>query len=96
MSVDPSQNSLKPSPVPGPSTDTSAPGLTPMKSSAANAVIGSTVEDPEMMIDPFTEPPPATWSTFLVHAPAVRPTRAITTANAIATTVRAGVGGRNS
>ena len=54
MSVSPSQNRTNPSPVPGPSTvietseDTSS-----LKSSATRLVIGSTVEEPEIVIVPL-------------------------------------------
>jgi hypothetical protein len=58
MSVWPSQNSSKPSPVPGPSTAMSTLLFSPVKASAASDVIGSTVDDPEMLIEPETSPPP--------------------------------------
>ncbi len=54
MSVSPSQNRTNPSPVPGPSTvietseDTSS-----LKSSATRLVIGSTVEEPEIVMVPL-------------------------------------------
>ena len=54
MSVSPSQNSLNPSPVPGPSTVTETPGATSSNSSATRIEIGSTVEEPEMVTPPDT------------------------------------------
>ena len=54
MSVSPEQNSLKPSPVPGPSTVTDTSGVTSSNSSATRIEIGSTVDEPEI----FTEPEP--------------------------------------
>ena len=54
MSVSPSQNSLNPSPVPGPSTVTDTSGATSSNSSATRIEIGSTVEDPEMVTLPDT------------------------------------------
>ena len=81
MSVSPSQNRTNPSPVPGPSTvietseDTSS-----LKSSATRLVIGSTVEEPEIVMVPLRSwaveplappvlpvPPP---SSSLLHAAA--------------------------
>ena len=54
MSVSPSQNSLNPSPVPGPSTVTETSGATSSNSSATRIEIGSTVEEPEMVTLPDT------------------------------------------
>ena len=54
MSVLPSQNRTNPSPVPGPSTDADTPGLVPLKFSVTRFVIGSTVDEPEMLSDPVT------------------------------------------
>ena len=54
MSVAPSQNSLKPSPVPGPSTVTDTSGATSSNSSATRIEIGSTVDEPEMFTSPET------------------------------------------
>ena len=55
MSVSPVQNSLKPSPVPGPSTVTSTPGSTSSNSSATRTEIGSTVEEPEIFTSPVMD-----------------------------------------
>jgi hypothetical protein len=52
MSVSPAQNFLNPSPVPGPSTLIPTSGCPARNASALIALIGSTVDDPEMMIDP--------------------------------------------
>jgi len=54
MSVSPAQNSLKPSPVPGPSTVTDTSGATSSNSSATRIEIGSTVDEPEMFTEPDT------------------------------------------
>ena len=54
MSVSPSQNSLKPSPVPGPSTVTDTSGATSSNNSATRIEIGSTVDEPEMFTSPET------------------------------------------
>ena len=86
-SVSPAQNSLKPSPVPGPSTEISTLPFWPMKSSATRAVMGSTVDEPEMVIEPSTEvsaEPPVvvsvssvltepSSSSFALQAPSIRP-----------------------
>src|SRR5918996_1775881 len=58
MSISPLQNSSKPSPVPGPSTAMSTPSFSVMNASAASEVMGSTVDEPEMLIEPETSPPP--------------------------------------
>jgi hypothetical protein len=58
MSVSPLQNVLKPSPVPGPSTATWTPGLAPLNFSATRELIGSTVEEPEILIEPASCCPP--------------------------------------
>jgi hypothetical protein len=57
MSVSPLQKSSKPSPVPGPLTliSTSEPNSS-LKISATTDEIGSTVEDPEIVIDPVSSP----------------------------------------
>jgi hypothetical protein len=52
MSISPLQNSLAPSPVPGPSTLTATPGLAALNCSATRAEIGSTVDDPETLTLP--------------------------------------------
>ena len=54
MSVSPPQNSSKPSPVPGPSTEMLTSGLSALKPSAAAELMGSTVEEPEMTTSPET------------------------------------------
>ena len=54
MSVSPAQNSLKPSPVPGPSTVTDTSGAMSSNSSATRIEIGSTVDEPEMNTEPAT------------------------------------------
>src|ERR687897_2918542 len=59
MSISPSQKSVNPSPVPGPSTAMLTSGFSPLKASAASDEIGSTVYEPEMLIDPETSPPPS-------------------------------------
>ena len=58
MSVSPLQKSANPSVVPGPSTATSTPVFAPWKFSATSEVIGSTVDEPEMLSDPVRSPPP--------------------------------------
>ena len=57
MSVSPEQNFLKPSPVPGPSTVMPTSGFSARKASALSADTGSTVDDPEMRMDPLMESP---------------------------------------
>src|SRR5919106_4350616 len=52
MSVSPLQNSSKPSPVPGPSTATVTPELAIENCSATSDVMGSTVEEPETLMEP--------------------------------------------
>jgi len=59
MSVSPSQNLAKPSPVPGPSTDIATAGLSALNAAATLDEMGSTVDDPETSIDDDPEPPPA-------------------------------------
>ena len=56
MSVSPVQNILKPSPVPGPSTVYLKSGFVAAKASATPVEIGSTVEEPETLIEPVTAP----------------------------------------
>ncbi len=56
MSVSSLQKRLKPSPVPGPSILELKPGLASVKSSATLVEIGSTVDEPETMIEPVTAP----------------------------------------
>ena len=48
MSIWPVQKSWAPSPVPGPSTWMATSGYMPLNNSATPALIGSTVEEPEM------------------------------------------------
>src|SRR6266545_516085 len=55
MSVSPLQKRAKPSPVPGPSTVYSTSGFAAWKSSATMLVIGSTVDEPEMVSVPTTD-----------------------------------------
>ena len=57
MSVSPAQNWAKPSPVPGPETDTATPGFRSAKASPAAIEIGSTVDEPETTMLPETSPP---------------------------------------
>ena len=52
MSISPLQKSSKPSPVPGPSTLIATSGFVSLKISATTDEIGSTVEEPEIVIDP--------------------------------------------
>ena len=59
MSVSPLQKRPKPSPVPGPSILASKPGLASVKYSATLVEIGSTVDEPDTMIEPVTAPPGA-------------------------------------
>ena len=54
MSVSPLQNSSNPSLVPGPSTATVTPGFSPWNCSATSEVMGSTVDEPEMLSEPVT------------------------------------------
>src|SRR3990172_657602 len=80
MSVLPSQNSTNPSPVPGPSTDGDTPGLEPAKLSATRVVIGSTVDEPEMVNSPEMASPdalPDEESLFALHAAVTRATPTI-------------------
>ena len=58
MSVSPLQKRTNPSPVPGPSTLTCTSGFCPENSSATRFEIGSTVDDPETVIEPDKAPPP--------------------------------------
>src|SRR5512132_798051 len=83
MSVCPLQNRTNPSVVPGPSTEISTPELEPWKFSATNEVIGSTVDEPEMLREPETSPPPEAPLVLelLLHATA---TSAIVSASATA------------
>ena len=53
-SAPPSQNRSKPSPVPGPSTDTSTSPFWPRKASPASDETGSTVDDPVTVTEPVT------------------------------------------
>src|ERR1041384_6899163 len=57
MSVCPWQNRTKPSVVPGPLTATLTPEFALWKSCATRELIGSTVEDPEMLREPLKSPP---------------------------------------
>ena len=59
MSVSPAQNFLKPSPVPGPSIVYLKSGLLAASASATPVEIGSTVDEPETLIEPVTAPPVA-------------------------------------
>src|SRR4051794_32164242 len=59
MSVFPSQNRTKPSPVPGPSTDTWASGLSFEKFSATSCEMGKTVDEPETLTEPVAFEPPS-------------------------------------
>ncbi len=59
MSAPPAQNSLKPSPVPGPDTETFTSGWTLAKSSATATEIGSTVEEPVTTTSPEISSPAA-------------------------------------
>jgi hypothetical protein len=59
MSVSPEQNSWKPSPVPGPSTVTATPWLASENCCPTRALIGSTVDEPEMAMLPLRPPSPA-------------------------------------
>ena len=52
MSVSPLQNNWKPSPVPGPSTVMLTSGACSLKSSWTRTEIGSTVDEPEMVMSP--------------------------------------------
>src|SRR3954454_1062553 len=54
MSVSPAQNFLNPSPVPGPSTVYVKPELDAASASATAVEIGSTVDEPETLIEPET------------------------------------------
>src|SRR6476661_8085769 len=54
MSVSPVQNTLKPSPVPGPLTVNEKWGFDAARASATPVEIGSTVEDPDTLIEPET------------------------------------------
>ena len=56
MSVSPEQNSAKPSPVPGPSTEIATPGFAAENFSALTAEMGSTVEEPEITTLPSRSP----------------------------------------
>ena len=59
MSVSPAQNFAKPSPVPGPSIVYLKSGLLSASASATPVEIGSTVDEPETLIEPVTAPPAA-------------------------------------
>ncbi len=52
MSVSPAQNSAKPSPVPGPSTVMPTPGDPMLNASWTAVVMGWTVDEPVMVIEP--------------------------------------------
>ena len=52
MSVSPSQNRAKPSPVPGPSTVMATPGEAALNASWMAVVMGWTVDEPEMVMEP--------------------------------------------
>src|SRR5215210_7641883 len=52
MSVSPWQKSLKPSPVPGPSTLIATSGFVALNASLTASEIGWTVDEPEMVISP--------------------------------------------
>src|SRR6476469_3186373 len=54
MSVSPLQNVLKPSPVPGPVTVKLKPAFDALTSSATAVEMGSTVDEPETLIEPVT------------------------------------------
>src|SRR5918996_2201966 len=66
MSVSPAQKSSKPSPVPGPSTDIWTPPFSAENFSAFAAEIGSTVEDPETVIEPDSS---GSWAPASVAVP---------------------------
>ena len=55
MSASPAQNLAKPSPVPGPSTETDTPGAMSAKASPTAIEIGSTVDDPVTTMSPLRE-----------------------------------------
>ena len=54
MSVSSAQKRAKPSPVPGPSTEVATPGFAESNASPTRALMGSTVEEPEMTIWPLS------------------------------------------
>ena len=56
MSISPLQKSSKPSPVPGPSTLMATSGFVSLKISATTDEIGSTVDEPEIVIEPDRSP----------------------------------------
>ncbi len=57
MSVSPAQKRLKPSPVPGPSIVGLKSGFDAMNASATPVEMGSTVDEPETLIEPEIPPP---------------------------------------
>ncbi len=60
MSVSPAQNCAKPSPVPGPATEMATSAFSAANLSALPAEIGSTVDEPEIVIEfdaPLLVPP---------------------------------------
>ncbi len=69
MSVSPAQNFAKPSPVPGPSIVYLKSGLLSASASATPVEIGSTVDEPETLIEPVTAPPAALSAGALSAAP---------------------------